>query len=236
MCGRFTSTSSIERLVETFAVDEVRVEALPLRYNVAPTQLIYAVAERHREGSEPLRLLGSYRWGLVPSWATDVSVGVKMINARAESLTSKPAFRAALGRRRCLIPADSWYEWAAGPAKQAYAISLSSGEPVAMAGLWELWKDRRHPEQDWLRSCTIVTTAASGSLAGIHPRMPAVLPERAWAAWLDTGAVDAEEARGLLVPASAELFRAWPVGAAVNRVANEGPELLDEVPLTPRMV
>jgi putative SOS response-associated peptidase YedK len=190
-----------------------------------------------------------------------MSVGVRMINARAESLASKPAFRAALERRRCLIPADAWYEWgvveaeaiqprvldepslgrrpdeptsarsagSTGPAKQPYAIGLASGEPMAMAGLWEVWRDPSGGSAELLRSCAIVTTAANESLAAIHPRMPAILPPEAWAPWLETSEVRGEEARALLVPAADELFRAWPVGTAVNKVTNEGPELLAEI-------
>jgi putative SOS response-associated peptidase YedK len=237
VCGRYTSTTSIERLAELFQVDEVRADPLPASYNVAPTAQVYAVADRRpREGDEgkgPRRALGTFRWGLVPSWAKDPAMGNKLINARAEGIAKKPAFRAALARRRCLIPADVFYEWQrrtrsdGRPApKVPYAIRRLDGQPMAFAGLWEVWRDPGDPDADPLRTCTIVTTEANALMAPIHDRMPVVLEPEDWAAWLSPGTPTAQ-AEGLLVPAPAELFEAWRVSTKVNSVKNDEPDLLE---------
>jgi putative SOS response-associated peptidase YedK len=246
MCGRYTSTSSIEELAKVFEVEEVRAEPLPPRYNVAPTLQVYAVAVRHRwaaphedQDDAAHRALGTFRWGLVPSWAKDVSVGNRMINARAESLASKPAYRAALARRRCLIPADAFYEWqrrtkADGrPAgKLPYAVRRRDGEPMALAGLWEVWRTPDDPDAQPLQSCVIVTTAANDLMAPIHDRMPVVLAPEDWDTWLDPE-TDPARAQRLLVPAPSEWFEAYPVSTRVNNVANDAPDLLDPLPPPP---
>lgn len=230
MCGRYTSTTPLEVLARVFGVEEVCTERLPPRYNVAPTQLVYAVANRAGR-----RALGTLRWGLVPPGAKDPSAGSKMINARAESLADRPAYRAALARRRCLIPADAFYEWQrlrpgqGGSAKRPWAVRRRDGQTMALAGLWEAWRDPAAPEGEPLRTCTIITTAANQLLAAVHSRMPVVLCPAKWEAWLDPG-VSAEEAAGLLESAPGEWFEAFPVRTLVNDVRRDGPELLEPSP------
>jgi putative SOS response-associated peptidase YedK len=228
MCGRYTSTTPASRLAETFHVDEVRVEELPIRYNVAPTQPVYAVAES--SGPVGQRLLGALRWGLVPPWAADPGVGARMINARAEGIDRRSAFREALARRRCIIPADAFYEWerpAAGRPRP-WAFARADGRPMAFAGLWESWRGAGASRPgEALRTCTIVTAAANEVVAPVHPRMPVILSPDAWDAWLDPSARDVTAAMALLVPPPADGLRAWTVSSLVNHAANEGPELLE---------
>jgi putative SOS response-associated peptidase YedK len=249
VCGRYTSTTSIDVLAETFGVDEVRTEALPPRYNVAPTQPILAVATRRRKtGDMPggvgkaARALGTFRWGLVPSWAKDPSVGSRMINARAEGIADKPAYRKALLARRCLIPADAFYEWQARPpgpdgkkrSKLPWAIRRRDGNPMAFAGLWEVWRPAdADPAEAPLRSATIVTTAANAALSAIHDRMPVVLGPDSWSTWLDPDLDDRATIERLLVPAPDEWFEAFPVSTRVNKVDQDGPELLEPLPPRP---
>ncbi|MGI8492569.1 MAG: SOS response-associated peptidase [Acidimicrobiales bacterium] len=251
MCGRFTSTSTLEHLAATYGVDEVRTDPLPARYNVAPSLPVYAVAARRRpaEGEQEVgksevgkgatRLLGTYRWGLVPSWAKDPSVGNRLINARAEGIATKPAFRKALQRRRCIIPADAFYEWQRRPppsgepkraSKLPWAIRRKDGEAMAFAGLWELWRDRDDPDGEPLRTCAIVTTEANEALAPIHDRMPVVLGHAQWDTWLDPTVEDPAVLTKLLCPAPAKWFEAFPVSTRVNKVDHDGPELLEPLP------
>ena len=224
----------MEDLAKIFEVDEVRAEPLPSRYNVAPSLQVYAVAARRDH-----RALGTFKWGLVPYWAKDPSVGNRMINARAEGIESKPAFRAAMARRRCLIPADAFYEWqrrtdAGGRSagKLPFAIRRRDGRPMAFAGLWEVWRDPGNPDADPMRTCAIVTTAANELMAPIHDRIPVVLDAADWEQWLDPS-VDPDKARGLLVTPPSEWFELFPVSSRVNNASNEGPELLDPVPPPP---
>jgi putative SOS response-associated peptidase YedK len=238
MCGRFTSTSPMSALAEAFAVDEVTAESLAARYNVAPTQPVPVVAVRRgRDGNVPRRVLGTMRWGLVPSWARDPSVGSRMINARAEGIADKPAYRSALLRRRCIIPADGFYEWQTlgpGPdgrkrAKLPWVIRRADGAPMAFAGLWETWRDRSDPDAVPLRTAVIITTSANEALAPIHDRMPAVLDPSSWATWLDPAVDDRDTVEALLVTAPPSLFAAHPVGTRVNKVDQDGPDLVDPV-------
>jgi putative SOS response-associated peptidase YedK len=237
MCGRYTSTTAASVLADVFGVDEIKTEELPPRFNVAPSQPVYAVAERRpgQEAGTASRQLGTFQWGLVPGWAKDPSGGARMINARAETVATRPAYRDALVRRRCIIPADAFYEWqklttASGRAmKVPHAIRRADRGPLAFAGLWEVW---RSPEAGAppLRSCAIITTRANDVLAPIHDRMPVVLPAAAWAAWLDPSNHDVAALLGLLVPLPSDELELWPVTPLVNRVANEGPELLEPAP------
>lgn len=234
MCGRFIATSPVSALAEQFLVDEVKVEDEPgARYNVAPTLDVIAVAEsRSGHGA---RRLGTFRWGLVPSWAKDPSIGSKLINARAESLAEKPAFRKALARRRCIIPADAFYEWRRPPSgskakKQPFVIRRRDGVPMAFAGLWEAWRDPSQLEGEWLRTCTIITTAANEAVRPLHDRMPVILPVEAWDRWLDTSLEEPEALRGLLVPSPAGDLETQAVGTLVNDVRNDGPELVEPAP------
>ncbi|HXP20493.1 MAG TPA: SOS response-associated peptidase [Streptosporangiaceae bacterium] len=180
------------------------------------------------------RELRVVRWGLVPSWAKDISIGSRMINARAETVSEKPAFRAAFARRRCLLPADGYYEWQQPPAgtrgpKQPYFICRPDHGPLAFAGLYELWRDRSLPRDDpdaWLWTAAIITTTAPDELGEIHDRMPMVIDPAYWADWLDPANIDAGDVRALLTPAAASGLTSYPVSLAVNSVRNNGPELI----------
>jgi putative SOS response-associated peptidase YedK len=225
------SVSSPTLLAERFGVEDVRAVDAEPDYNVTPRSDVLIVAET----KEHRRVLDRVRWGLVPSWAKDLSVGDRLINARAEGLAAKPAYRRAFERRRCLIPADGFYEWRAVPGtkpkrKQPYFIARVDREPMAFAGLSEVWRDRGEPDAPWVRSCAIVTTTANEKLAPIHDRMPVVLSEAAWAEWLDPDNHDTTTLAHLLVPADASEFLCYPVSTLVNKPDNQGPELLDPVP------
>jgi putative SOS response-associated peptidase YedK len=218
MCGRYSASRPPDLTAETYAA-AVADDPPPPSWNVAPTDPVAVVVERG--GARELRTL---RWGLIPSWAKDRKVASKMINARAETVAEKPAFRAALARRRCLVPADGWYEWRTEAGrKQPFFISPRSGEGVAFAGLYEVWRD---PEtEELVRTCVVVTTAASAELSYLHERMPVVLRADAWDPWLDPSYDDVEAVRGLLV--GSEGFAAYPVSTQVNSVRNNGAHLLE---------
>lgn len=230
MCGRYflqRGPASIATHFETVSP----LPNFPATWNLAPTQ-DGLVVRRHPETGA--RHLDALRWGLVPRWAKDPSIGARMINARAESLAEKPAFRDAFRKRRCLVPADGFYEWhREGPGsspKQPYAVALGSGEPMALAGLWEGW---RAPDGTVLRSFTIVTTEAGARLAALHPRMPAILPREAWPLWLGEEGAPGDEASALhdlLRPCPDEWLAVWPVSARVNRVAQNDAGLLARDP------
>lgn len=229
MCGRFVSTSPPDELAAYFGAEAVTEAVLEPNYNVAPTQDVLAIVE---EGGE--RYLDSFFWGLVPSWARDVKIGSRMINARAETLAEKSAFKKPFATRRCLVPADGFYEWrkldsSKKPAKQPMFIHRRDGEPLAFAGIWSLW---RGPDKDQepLRSLTIVTTSPNELLATIHDRMPVILPEDRWASWLDRDNDDLDALTAMLVPLPDGLLTATPVSTKVNSVRNNGPELLEPVP------
>lgn len=243
MCGRYTSTSTVAELAEVFDVDDVRAEEMPARYNVAPTLAVYAVALSKRAAGDtdkgPHRALGTFRWGLIPSWAKDPAVGNRMINARAEGITAKPAYREAVARRRCLIPADAFYEWQrrtnpdGKPAgKLPYAVRRRDGGPMALAGVWEVWRPGGHPGAEPLRTCAIITTSANEVMAPIHDRMPVILEPGDWSAWLDPG-TDMAAIEALMVPAATGVLEAFRVSTLVNNVANDGPELLEPLPEPP---
>jgi putative SOS response-associated peptidase YedK len=224
MCGRFTLTATPQALARRFELDEHAgaVRALSPRFNVAPGQ---DVANVHHDGAG--RVLQSRRWGLVPAWADDVRVGARMINARAETVAEKPAFRAALCERRCLIPADGFYEWA--PSGQPYHVAVADGHTFAMAGLWERWQGA---DGAWLETCAVVTTQACAELADLHPRMPVILPSGDWAAWLDPASRDPRALTALLRPWTQGL-RLHPVGRRVNDVAVDEPDLRQPVEAAP---
>ncbi|MGH9119980.1 MAG: SOS response-associated peptidase [Acidimicrobiales bacterium] len=228
MCGRFVSSSPPDELAKYFAVEEVAEQVLEPSYNVAPTQDIYVVFE-----SGGVRRLDAFHWGLVPFWAKDPSTGNKMINARADSVTSKNTYKRAFAKRRCLIPADGFYEWMKVPgqkAKQPMYVQRTDGEPLALAGLWERWRPKDAPDGDdsqLVRSCTIITGEPNEKMAEIHDRMPAMLPPSVWAAWLDPTNDDLDTLGKLLVPAPSELITIYPVSTAVNNVRTDGPELIE---------
>jgi putative SOS response-associated peptidase YedK len=232
MCGRFVATTTPARLADYLRVDDVRTEALEPSWNVAPTDPVYAVAAtrpKAQDGDQdgPRRLLGAYKWGLVPFWAKDPGVGSRMINARAETLETK--FRRTLERRRCLIPADGFYEWEKREdgTKQPWFIHRADGAPMVFAGLWELWRPKQDPDADPLRTCSIVTTTANDLVARIHDRMPAVIAPRDWELWLDREITDAGAVRHLLAPADARQFEMFEVTTKVNNVRNNGGELIE---------
>jgi putative SOS response-associated peptidase YedK len=226
MCGRYTSRTPAADLAEYFGVDEAVAAELGERFNVAPTDEVYAVAES-KEG----RRLGTFRWGLVPFWAKDTKVGAKMINARAEGLLDKPAYRRPFERRRCIIPADGFYEWerVSSTKKQPWYITRADGKPMAFAGLWESWRPVKDSDEGKVRSCVIITGEPNEKVARLHDRMPVMLPPEAWDAWLDPANDDVDALQSLLVPAPAALFELVPVGTAVNTVTNDGPELIEPV-------
>lgn len=245
MCGRYASSQQPDDLVELFEIEKSAVpETLPPDWNIAPTKNVYAVLERSVEREGPaVRQLRTVRWGLVPSWAKSPETGAKMINARSETVFEKPAYRKAFASRRCLLPADGYYEWYTpetapdGPKgkarKQPFWIHHADGSPLAFAGLYEWWRDRTRPDDDplaWLWTCTIITTDAEPDLARIHPRMPLVLDASRWDAWLDPSLGDTERARGLLTPPEPGRMAAYPVSMAVNSVKNNDAHLLDPLP------
>jgi putative SOS response-associated peptidase YedK len=222
MCGRYAVTSSPEAIRALFRYDDR--PNFPPRYNIAPTQPIAVV--RVEEGKRRFALV---RWGLIPSWAKDPKSVSLLFNARGETAIDKPAYRAAMKRRRCLIPADGFYEWQrAGERKQPFYVRSKNGEPLAFAGLWETWTG---PNGEELETAAIVTTTANRPLAQIHDRMPVIVPPDAFDLWLNCAEVDAQTASALIAPAPDDLLEAYPVPAAVNRVANDEPALLE--PTTP---
>ena len=221
MCGRFYVTRPPAAVASLFNASGPTPNAAP-RWNVAPTQ--DALVVRFNPETRT-RHLDSLRWGLVPRWAKDVSIGSRMINARGESLAEKPAFRDAFAKRRAIVPVDGFYEWRTVEGtrtKQAYAVALTNGDPMALAGLWEGW---RAPDGTILRSFTIVTTDANAKLAALHERMPVVLHPDAWPLWL--GEEPAGDPALLLKPAPAEEFSAWPVAARVGNVRNDDAALVE---------
>ncbi|MFI6360838.1 SOS response-associated peptidase [Streptomyces sp. NPDC050743] len=245
MCGRYVSTRSPKELARLFHVTDWNPEeALAPSWNVAPTDDAWAVLERTRRNSdtEPVvrRQLRPLRWGLVPSWATDTKIGQRMINARVESVHEKPAFRRAFVKRRCLLPADGFYEWQqikdekSGRArKQPYFIHPEDGQVLALAGLYEYWRNPEVKHDDdpaaWLMTCTIITTDATDAAGRIHPRMPLALSPDHYDAWLDPRRQDADQLRALLTPPAGGHLKARPVTTAVNDVRNNGAELLEEI-------
>ena len=233
MCGRFVSSSSPERIAAYFGAD-VTVEPLGENYNVAPTNDIYGVvadADGHRE-------VQAFMWGLLPVWAKERKLGQKMINARAETVAQKPAFKGVFKKHRCIIPMDGFYEWAPGVdggpvtkagklAKRPHFIRRVDGEPLAVAGLWSAWRDRDAGEgAPWLHTATVITTNANSTVAALHNRMPVLLPKAMWEIWLDPTNQNIDMLAGLLVPAPDDLLTLREVSTEVNNVRNKGPNLI----------
>jgi putative SOS response-associated peptidase YedK len=224
MCGRYASSRDARDLASAFEVEEPPEEVIPPSWNVAPTDPVYAVLQRPDEQGTARRLLRVLRWGLVPSWAKDAKGAARLINARQETVTEKPAFRAAYQRRRCLLPADGYYEWQqVGARKQPWFLTSRDRRPLAMAGLYEVWSQG----EQRLWTCTVITTVASDELGHIHDRTPLLVPRDDWARWLDPQVEDPGE--HLLVPAVGGALDAWPVSAAVGNVRNDGAELVEPV-------
>jgi putative SOS response-associated peptidase YedK len=224
MCGRFTQQRPASELAEIFAAEPL-VDEPGAQFNVAPTDDALVVVQR-----EDRRAITAYRWGLVPHWSTDLKSGSRMFNARAETLTTSPAFRAAFQRRRCLVPVDSFYEWKReGTVRQPYRVVREDGRPLALAGLWAGWRDpTSDPESPIVvRTFTIVTTTPNDALADLHDRMPVIVPEDAWGRWLDPAPPDTGELLGLLQPTDEIALRIHAVSRAVNDVRRDGPELIE---------
>jgi putative SOS response-associated peptidase YedK len=254
MCGRYASSRRPEDLVEEFEIEQPEVkESLAADYNVAPTKEVYAVLSRppSKEKERPAqRQLRVVTWGLVPSWAKDPAIGNRLINARVETVAEKPAFRKAFASRRCLLPADGYYEWYTPeqegqdtpgedkkrkkPRKQPFFIHHPDGSVLAMAGLYEIWRDPTKGDDDPDRfrwTCTILTTDAEDDLGRIHDRMPLLVERDKYGAWLDPTQSDPELLSGLLVPAAPGRLQAYPVSTMVNNVKNNGPELVEPLPV-----
>jgi putative SOS response-associated peptidase YedK len=265
MCGRYASARKRIELLEEFSVQRDAVaEPLAPDYNVAPTKPVYAVLSRGTTSRRPdssqndaapygagqpgasaddgtgqaERQLRVVRWGLIPFWAKDVKIGSRMINARAETVAEKPAFRHAFAKRRCLLPADGYYEWQSQPgaAKQPIYISRADGRPLAFAGLYELWRDSAVARDDpdaWLWTATIITTSAPDELGMIHDRMPMIIDPARWSDWLDPANGDVADLRSLLTPAAVSGLLTYPVSTAVNSVRNNGPQLIEPMQAGP---
>jgi len=220
MCGRFVQSQVPNAYAEFFGVDEVKTEDLAPSYNVAPTDSVYAIAAH-----EDRRLLGSFRWGLLPWWAKDRKMAARNINARAETVASKPAFRDSFANRRCLIPADGFYEWQPREkGKLPHYIYGSGGDPLALAGLWASWRDGETGER--VPTCTIITGEPNDLVSPLHDRMPVILPSAAWDRWLDPQVDDVASLQAMLgvYPSSDLAFH--PVSTLVNKVQNNVPELI----------
>lgn len=256
MCGRFANSSTDADIADAFAVTETIGAPLDPNWNVAPTQPVRAVLDRlprdrggvgAGEGGPgaggargggvppgPVRQLRSLRWGLIPSWAKDAGIGSRLINARAETITEKPAFTAAAARRRCLLPADGYFEWEVREGQQArQPYFLHRGDSLlAFAGLYELWPDPERPADDpdrWVWSCTVLTTDAPDALGHIHPRSPVLLTPELAADWLDPALTDPARVRELLAAVPEPRLEPTEVSTAVNNVRHNGPELVRPV-------
>ncbi len=215
MCGRYTLTSPADLIEEVFEVESV--PELRPRYNIAPTQEVAAIRGASEDGP---RYFSWLRWGLVPSWAKDPSIGSKLISARAETAAKKPSFRDSFRRRRCLLVADGFFEWKRP--KEPFHFSLPGKEPFAIAGLWATWHGERN---ETFESCTLLTTRANSTVGKVHHRMPVILPPETWNLWLDPELEETAPLIEVLRPYS-ETMQARPVGPKVNKAANEGPDLL----------
>ena len=265
MCGRFVSTNSAQEVAKYFGASFEPPEhggpELPANFNVAPTNDVLAVVavaadsadSRASSASGEVRTavpmaVRAFRWGLVPIWAKDAKIGSSMINARAETVADKPAFKGVFKKYRCIISMDGFYEWQSPPlvaegetfkgpvgkngkpVKQPMFIHRVDGEPLAVAGLWSAWRDKNGPSDAlWLHTCTVITTAANNTMAPVHDRMPVILPASAWDDWLDPATNDFEALKRLLVPAPDTLLTMHEVSTQVNNVRHRGPELIDAV-------
>ena len=218
MCGRFNLRTNPREFAEIFRVArEFNFDWAP-RYNIAPTQPVVAIRDAdQREFFMP-------KWGLIPSWSKDAKIGSSCINARSESVDTKPAFRSAFKKRRCLVMADGFYEWRQSD-KEPHFISLKSGQPMPFAGLWEIWESPDGP----VESCTICTTDANDMMGELHNRMPIILPLTSIDQWLDPKTTDAKKLKPLLVQYASHEMQSWRVGKAVGNVRNQGPQLMEPI-------
>jgi len=224
MCGRYR-LSRRKQIVEEYFGSDCGEENWVPRYNIAPTQPVPVIRQSPKEPSRQLSLM---RWGLIPSWAKDASGAAMMINARSETANTKPAYREPLKFRRCLIPADGFYEWQrAGKYKQPYCFEVNDGQLFAFAGIWDSWKD---PSGSWIRTCSILTTTANAVTSPVHNRMPVILAPDSYDRWLDPRTADAS---ALLKPWDPGLMRCYPVGTRINQVANDDEECARPVEAAP---
>lgn len=240
MCGRYAASRDVTALAEIFDAQIATETVLGPDYNVAPTKLVNAVLERHDDVGNH-RVIDTVKWGLVPSWAKDPSIGAKMINARVETVADKPAFRRAFAKRRALLPADGYFEWqeqeerrSGKPVKQPYFIHPTDGSVLAMAALYELWRDPTREESDprtWVMTATVITTSARDELGQIHDRMPVIVAPEAWGKWLDPQRPGDQALLNSLEPASVLGLTAYPVSTDVNLVRNNGPQLVAPIQL-----
>jgi putative SOS response-associated peptidase YedK len=225
MCGRYRLSRRKELLAEHFDADLSDLDWEP-RYNIAPTQPVPVVRQKSREDRPRLSLM---RWGLIPSWAADPSIGTHMINARSETVAARPAFREPLRKQRCLVPADGFYEWKRSRnGKQPFCFEVGNGAIFAFAGFWDCWQA---VDGTPVETCTILTNTPNELLADIHDRMPVILPRNRYYAWLDPGIQDVLAALEMLKPFDSNLMRRFAVSAMVNRVTNDGPECCAPVEL-----
>jgi putative SOS response-associated peptidase YedK len=220
MCGRMTQQTPMSDVARIFDADVRDDEPVPARFNCAPTDPLNVVVQR-----DDGRVVERYRWGLIPAWSSDPRDGARMINARAETVATSPAFRIAFQRRRCLIPADGFYEWQRRDRQRLpWYLHLTDGAPMAMAGIWSLWRDPA--TGGWVPSCSVVTTWASEQVEPLHDRMPVILPRDAWWPWLDPAEPDLAFLQSLLTPLPDGALELYPVSTLVNSVRNDGPELV----------
>ncbi len=231
MCGRIVAVSTPKQISEHFSARLPMVELRP-NYNVAPTHDVYGIVEGNAESQTPgERLIAPFHWGLIPSWAKEQKIGSRMINARSETADTKASFRAAMKRRRCLLPADGFYEWRRDPndskKKQPYFIHSADGEMLAFGGLWERWRGPDKDAEEPLHSCAVLTTSANEFMSQIHDRMPVLLAESDWVEWLDPANEDVASVKHLMRPAPEDWLVAHPVDPKVGNVRNKGAELVD---------
>jgi len=222
MCGRYR-LSRRKQVVEEYFESVSEEEDWSPRYNIAPTQPVATIRQKGNS-----RILSTMRWGLVPSWATDIKIGNQLINGRSESVLEKPALRDSFRSRRCLIPADGFYEWKkSGKARHPFHFGMKDGSLFAFAGVWDRWKS---PAGQVLESCSILTTAPNQLLDGVHDRMPVILPQRHYQLWLAAPATESGRLADLLVPFDASFMHSYPVSPLVNKPENDMPECALEVP------
>jgi putative SOS response-associated peptidase YedK len=227
MCGRVRLSSDVSEIKLVFSIPPERpAPNIAASWNVAPTDPLPIVRYDGKAGERSLDIM---RWGLVPFWAKDIKVGFANINAKAEGIESKPAYREAFQRRRCLVPVDNFFEWAkTASGKQPYAIALADRGIMALAGLWETW---RSPAGETVRSFAIVTTTPNALCVEIHNRMPVILPREAWPAWLGEQAADPPDLKALLAPYPAAEMICWPISTRVGKVENNDPSLIEQITL-----
>lgn len=224
MCGRFVQNFQFETLQKNFNIRTIASDIIP-NYNVAPAQEILTIIKHDNENK-----LEKLHWGLVPFWAKDISIGSLMINARVETVSSKPSFRNAFKNRRCLIPANAFYEWKGEKGnKQPYYVYIPSGEPFAFAGLWETWTDKETDDESVYKSCTIITTGASHSIRELHNRMPVILDRKVYEKWLDVEMQDPKELETILREDIVHDMKFYPVSTLVNSVKNNDPNCIKPI-------